>query len=104
MAGQSEYPDILSDFSEDELVTNQYTIHTTDHTGLSSHTSVEASDPVTENSLCIGMSFDTKESTMSYIKQYQIDNGYKFVVVERKYEKFMCRPQKRLPVAFTGYL
>jgi len=34
MAGQSEYPDILSDFSEDELVINQYTIHTTNHTGF----------------------------------------------------------------------
>jgi len=63
MAGQSQYPDILSDFSEHELVTNQYTIHI----GSSSHTSVEASNPVNENSLCIGMSFDTKESTVSYM-------------------------------------
>ena len=91
MAGQSQYPDILSDFSEDELVTNQYTMHTTDHTGSSSHTLVEASNPMTENSLCIGMSFDTKESTVSYIKQYHIDNGYRFMVVESKSEKFICR-------------
>jgi len=92
MADQlSQYPDMLSDFSEDELVTNQYTIPTTDHSGSSSHTSFEASTPVSENSLCIGMSFDTKESTMSYIKQYHIDNGYRFVVVERKSDKFICR-------------
>jgi len=91
MARQSQYPYILSDFSEDELVTNQYTIHTTDHIGSSSHTLVEASNPVIENSLCIGMSFDTKESTVSYIKQYHIDNGYRFVVVESKSEKFICR-------------
>jgi len=96
----------LSDFSEDELVTNQYTIHTTDHSGSSSHTSFEASNPVTKNLLCIGMSFDIKESTMSYIKQYHIDNGYRFVVVEIKSKIYMsmCQLQKRLPVAFTGCL
>jgi len=87
MAGQSQYPDILSDFSEDELVTNQYTIHITDHSGSSSHTSIEASNPMTENSLCTGMSFDTKKSIMSYIKQYHVDNDYRFVVVENKSEK-----------------
>jgi len=87
----NQYPDILSDFSEDELVTNQYTVHTTDHSGSSSHTSLQASNPVTENSLCVGMSFDTKESTVSCIKQYHIDNGYRFVVVESKSEKFICR-------------
>jgi len=88
MAGQSQYRDILSDFSEDELVTNQYTIHTTDQNSSSSHTSIEASNPMTENSLCIRMSFYTKESIVSYIKQYHIDNGYRFVVVDNKSEKF----------------
>jgi len=39
MAGQSQYPYILSDFSEDELVTNQYTIHTTNHTSSILHMS-----------------------------------------------------------------
>jgi len=28
---------------------------------------------------------------MSYIKQYHIDNGYRFVIVERKYDKYICR-------------
>jgi len=92
MADQlNQYPDILSDFSEDELVTDQYTVHTTDYSGSSSHTSLQASNPLIENSLCVGMSFDTKESTVSCIKQYHIDNGYRFVVVESKSEKFICR-------------
>ena len=92
MADQlNQYPDILFGFSEDELVTNQYIVYTTDHSGSSSHTSLEASNPVTENSLCIGMSFDTKESTVSYIKQYHIDNCYRFVVVESKSNKFICQ-------------
>jgi len=31
-----------------------------------------------------------QESTVSYIKQYHIDNGYRFVVVESKSGKFIC--------------
>jgi len=87
----NQYPDILFDFSEDELVTDQYTVHTTDHSGSSSHTSLQASNSVTKNSLCVGMSFDIKESTVSCIKKYHIDNGYRFAVVESISEKFICR-------------
>jgi len=92
MVDQSiQCPDILSDFSEDEMVTNQYAIPTTDHGGSSSHTSFEASTPMSKNSLCIDMSFDTNETIVSYIKQYHIDNGYRFVVVESKSNKFICQ-------------
>ena len=72
MADQlNQYPNILSDFSEDELVTNQYTIHTTGHSGSSSHTSLEASNPVTKNSLCIGMSL-TQKSPQCHISSNTI--------------------------------
>jgi len=37
------------------------------------------------------MCFDTKESTMSYIKQYHIDNGFRFVVLDSKFDKYICQ-------------
>ena len=41
--------------------------------GSSSHNSFQTSIPASEQQLSIGMCFDRKESTVSYIKQYHID-------------------------------
>jgi len=37
------------------------------------------------------MSFQTKEENLSAIKEYHIDQGYKYVVVEYKIDRYVAR-------------
>jgi len=46
---------------------------------------------MSEQQLTQGMSFDSKKLTMLVIKQYHIDNGYKFTVIESKSGYYICQ-------------
>jgi len=84
--------DMVYEFSEDdeqeEYIPEEHTFPI-----LSNH-NVQSFSRATRNihfDLSEGMSFNSNESTLNAIKQYHIDQGYNFMVVESKPNKYTTR-------------
>jgi len=78
--------DMAHDFSEDDEHNNPILTSST-HPNQSFSRVAQS----IQFELCERMCFHTKEATLSAIKEYDIDQGYKFVVVESKPDRYVTR-------------
>jgi len=79
--------DMVHDFSEDDEHDDNSIPTSSTHPNQSFSRAAQT----IQFELCEGMSFHTKEETLSAIKEYHIDQGYKFVVVESKTDRYVAR-------------
>ncbi|XP_068492184.1 uncharacterized protein [Phaseolus vulgaris] len=97
--------DMVYEFSEDdeqeEYIPEEHTFPI-----LSNH-NVQSFSRATRNihfDLSEGMSFNSNESTLNAIKQYHIDQGYNFMVVESKPNKWLQAIQDSVPGTIVQYI